>query len=98
VDQPASLTFESSLVAVLLVPVRRMISLVPKPSAVSNTIHACYCGLSRSLTIASSRARSAALTATLIPSRILARPSPERTYTCGDYSYVRLYPLVISVE
>ena len=59
----------------LLVPVRRMISLVPIPSAVSSTIRArqtCFCALFRSLTIASSRARSAALTATLIPSRIPA--------------------------
>jgi hypothetical protein len=51
----------------LLVPVWRMISLVPTPSAVNSTIRArltCFCGLFRSLTIASSRARSASLAAT----------------------------------
>jgi len=62
----------------LLVPVWSMISLVPTPSAVSNTIRArqtCFCALFRSLTIASSRARSAALTSTVIPSRM---PAPLR--------------------
>ena len=41
---------------VLLVPVRRMSSTVPQPSAVSSTICArqtCFCGLFRSVTIAS---------------------------------------------
>ena len=59
--------------AVLLTPVWRMISAVPQPSAVSNTIWArqtCFCGLFRSATIASSCLRSLALTATLIPVRI----------------------------
>src|SRR6516165_10018999 len=66
----------------LLVPVRRMISLVPAPSAVNSTIHArqtCFCGLFRLLTIASSRARSASFTATV-------------SYHVRD-SYVRFYPL-----
>src|SRR5712692_8291284 len=58
---------------VLLLPVRRMISTVPSPSAVSSTIrarHTCFCGLFRSATIVSKRARSAALTSTTISLRI----------------------------
>jgi hypothetical protein len=57
-------------------PVRRMISAVPHPSAVAKMILArqtCFCGLLRSATTASRRARSAALTSTLIPSRIPGR-------------------------
>ena len=57
-------------------PVRRTISPVPRPSAVARTILArqtCFCGLLRSATTASRRARSAALTSTLIPSRIPGR-------------------------
>ena len=57
-------------------PVRRMISPVPRPSAVPRTILArqtCFCGLFRSATTASRRARSAVLTSTLIPSRISGR-------------------------
>ena len=57
-------------------PVRRMISPVPSPSAVAKMIPArqtCFCGLFRSATTASRRARSAALTSTLIPSRIPGR-------------------------
>jgi hypothetical protein len=57
-------------------PVRRMISAVPHPSAVARMIPArqtCFCGLFRSATTASRRARSVALTSTLIPSRILNR-------------------------
>ena len=56
--------------AVLLVSVRRMISAVPQPSAVSRTICArqtCFCGLFRSATIAASCRRSAALNSTVIP-------------------------------
>jgi hypothetical protein len=56
-------------------PVRRTISPVPRPSAVASTILArqtCSCGLFLSATTASRRARSAALTSTLIPSRIPA--------------------------
>jgi hypothetical protein len=52
----------------------RMISLVPKPSAVSNTIRerqTCFWRLLRAATIASSRSRSAVLTLTLIAIRIL---------------------------
>jgi hypothetical protein len=59
--------------ATLLVPARRMISTVPWPSAVSSTIRArqtCFCGLFRSATTASRRARSAASTATMIPLRM----------------------------
>ncbi len=54
-------------------PVRRMISAVPKPSAVARMMparHTCFCGLFRSATTASNRARSAALTSMLIPLRI----------------------------
>ena len=61
----------------LLVPACRMISLVPAPPAVSNTIrarHTCFCGLFRSATIASKHARSAAFTSTLIPSRMPRSP------------------------
>jgi hypothetical protein len=57
-------------------PVRRTISPVPRPSAVARTILArqtCFCGLLRSAATASRRARSAALTSTLIPSRIPGR-------------------------
>ena len=57
-------------------PARRMISAVPHPSAVARMILArqtCFCGLFRSATTASRRARSAALTSTLIPSRIPGR-------------------------
>lgn len=57
----------------LLLPVRRMISAVPKPSAVSKTIRArqtCFWGLLRLATIAASRRRSAAFTFTMIPLRI----------------------------
>ena len=54
-------------------PVRRMIPAVPKPSAVARMMparHTCFCGLFRSATTASNRARSAALTSTMIPLRI----------------------------
>jgi len=57
-------------------PARRMISAVPQPSAVARMIAArqtCFCGLLRSATIALRRARSAAETSTVIPSRIPAR-------------------------
>jgi hypothetical protein len=61
----------------LLVPAWRMISLVPTPSAVSSTIRArqtCFCRLFRSATIACKRARSAAFTSTVIPSRMPRSP------------------------
>src|SRR5215472_5576148 len=81
----------------LLVPVRRMISLVPTPSPVSTTICArqtCFCGLFRSTTIASRRALSAALISRVTPLRTLAPlPPSEHTYTYRD-SFVRPYPLV----
>ena len=54
-------------------PVRRMISAVPQPSAVARTILArqtCFWRLLRSATTASRRARSAGLTSTVIPSRM----------------------------
>ena len=57
-------------------PVRRTISPVPSPSAVARMIPArqtCFCGLFRSATTASRRARSAVLISTLIPSRIPGR-------------------------
>src|SRR5262245_10226805 len=83
----------------LLVPVRRMISLVPTPSPVSNTICArqtCFCGLFRSTTIASRRALSAALISRVTPLRTLAPlPPSEHTYTYRD-SFVRPYPLGVS--
>src|SRR6516165_10833276 len=78
----------------LLVPVRRMISLVPTPSAVSSTIrarHTCFCGLFRSLTSASSCHLSAALTPTVMPLRTLAPPRP--TSIPHPDSYVRFCPL-----
>ena len=52
---------------------RRMISAVPQPSAVDSMIRArqtCFCARLRSATIASSRARSAALTSISIPLRM----------------------------
>jgi hypothetical protein len=58
---------------VLLLPVRRMISLVPTPSQVSSTIrarHTCFWGLFLSAAIASRRARSATFTSTVIPVRM----------------------------
>lgn len=54
-------------------PARRMIVFVPRPLAVARMISARqthFCGLFRSATTASSRARSAALTSMLVPSRI----------------------------
>ena len=68
--------------AVLLTPVWRMISAVPQPSAVSNTIWArqtCFCGMFRSARIASSCPRSLALTATLMPVRIPQTRMPARS-------------------
>ena len=54
-------------------PARRITSAVPQPSPVASMIRArqtCFCGLFRSATIASSRARSAALTSISIPLRM----------------------------
>jgi hypothetical protein len=51
----------------------RMISAVPQPSAINNTIrarHTCFRGTFRSAAIASSWIRSVALTSTLMPVRI----------------------------
>ena len=74
--------------ATLLVPARRMISTVPWPSAVSSTIRArqtCFCGLFRSATTASRRARSAALTSTMIPLRMnqIYAPDPRSARQIG---------------
>ena len=57
----------------LLLPVRRMISAVPRPSAVSRIIRTrqtCFCGLFQLATIAASRKRSSPLTFTTIPLRM----------------------------
>jgi hypothetical protein len=57
----------------LATPARRMTARVPQPSAVARMIRArqtCFCGLLRSATTASSRARSAALTSISIPLRM----------------------------
>ena len=54
-------------------PARRITAAVPQPSAVARMIRArqtCFCGLLRSATVASSRARSAALTSISIPLRM----------------------------
>lgn len=70
---------------VLLLPVWRMISTVPKPAAVSSTIRArqtCFCGLLRLATTASRRARSAALASTTTSLRIpqiRTRREPEES-------------------
>ncbi|EDP64955.1 Transposase (class III) [alpha proteobacterium BAL199] len=65
--------------AVLATPASRMIALVPRPAAVSSTIRqrqTCFCGLLRSATIASRRARSAVLTVKLIPVRMPQTRTP----------------------
>jgi hypothetical protein len=57
-------------------PARRTIAFVPRPSAVARMIFARqthFCRLFRSATTASSRARSVALTSTLISSRLTER-------------------------
>jgi hypothetical protein len=59
--------------AVLALPVRRMISVVPQPSAVSRTIyarHTCLCGLFRFDTTAPRLTRLVAPTLTTMPVRI----------------------------
>ncbi len=68
-------------------------SIVPQPSAVSNTICArqtCFCGLFRSDTTASRRVRSAALTSTTIPGRIpqIRTPLPCRESPFGAFRQV----------
>lgn len=58
---------------VLDLPVRRLISLVPTPSALNNTISArqtCFCGALRSRTSASRRRRSEGVTVMEIPVRM----------------------------
>ena len=66
---------------VLLVPVRRVSSIVPQPSAVSSTICArqtCFCGLFRSVTIATRRWRS--VSETSIAVRLRIRQTRTRNY------------------
>src|SRR5271169_6556232 len=81
----------------LLLPVWRMIVVVPTPSAVISTMrarHTCFCGLFRSATIAAKRSRSALFTSTVIPWRMPGpHYPPSRVYTSED-SFVRFYPLV----
>ena len=63
----------------LLLPVCRMIVVVPTPSAVISTMrarHTCFCGLFRSATIAAKRTRSPSLTWTVIPWRMLSPHHP----------------------
>src|SRR5271169_1360161 len=80
----------------LLLPVWRMIVVVPTPSAVISTMrarHTCFCGLFRSATIAAKRSRSALFTSTVIPWRMPGpHYPPSRVYTSED-SFVRFYPL-----
>ena len=67
--------------ATLLTPACRMIRAVPWPLAVNSTIRArqtCFCGLLRSATTASRRARSAVLSSTMIPLRM------RRAYSTGS--------------
>src|SRR5260221_748789 len=71
----------------LLLPVRRMIVAVPRPSAVSSTIRqrqTCFCGLLRSATTASRRARSAAFTVTMIPLRIPETRTPASPWESSN--------------
>ena len=59
--------------AVLATAASRMISAVPRPSLLSNTIRArqaCFCELLRSTAIAASRSRSAGETSTVTPVRM----------------------------
>jgi hypothetical protein len=63
----------------LLLPVGRMIALVPTPSAVISTMrarHTYFCALFRSAAIAASRTRSALLTSTVTPLRMLVPLNP----------------------
>jgi hypothetical protein len=63
----------------LLLPVRRMIAVVPTPSTVISTMrarHTCFCGLFRSAMIAAKRTRSPSLTWTVIPWRMLGPHHP----------------------
>ena len=65
-------------------PVRRMISAVPRPSAVIRMIDArqtCFCTLFRSATIAAKRARSDELTSIWIPFRMI--PGSHRRFQKG---------------
>jgi hypothetical protein len=69
-------------------PLRRMISVVPRPSAVKRMIFArqtCFCGLFRSATTASRRTRSALLTSTVMSLRIPQTGTPSEPWE----SYVK---------
>src|SRR6266436_829048 len=81
----------------LLLPVRRMIVVVPMPSAVISTMrarHTCFCGRFRSAMIAVKRSRSPSPTWTVIPWRMLSPHHPSQpSVHCAD-SFVRFYPLV----
>ena len=74
----------------LLLPVRRMISLVPRPSAVSSTISArqtCFCKLFRSAMTASSRSRSpgSSRTSTPLPHPLMiVGQEPQKGIFCID--------------
>src|SRR5512147_776461 len=73
-------------------PLRRMIPAVPRPSAVARMIFArqtCFCGLFRSATTLSRRARSAALTLVLMSLRMPQTRTPNEPWE----SYVRPGPL-----
>src|SRR3954447_1801243 len=75
-------------------PVRCMIVLVPRSSAVARMISArqtCFCGLLRSAITASRRARSAAKTSTVIPLRIRLTWRPHAEWEPS----VSVSPLVI---
>ena len=75
----------------------RMIAAVPQPSAVSSTIRArqtCFCGLFRSATTASRRARSAALTSMMIPVRM----PQTRTSGVPPESQIGLFRQVLSTK
>ena len=75
----------------LLLPVCRMIVVVPTPSAVISTMrarHTCFCGLLRSATIAAKRTRSPALTWTVIPWPMLSPHHPAEHTLCGLFSQI----------
>src|ERR1035438_2851466 len=77
-------------------PVRRMISLVPTPSALNRTISArqtCLCGALRSRASAFSRRRSVGLRVMEIPVRMRQTRMHPATWESLQDSNVRRYPL-----
>ena len=81
---------------VLDLPVRRMISTVPTPSALSRMISArqtCFCGALRSLTSAPSRPRSVGETVKDIPVRMRQTRTATEKRNPNPDSYVRQGPL-----